>query len=83
MQNSKKTPLAWVIMIVFSSISRTMARAAIAVSVPKAGTALIVRCLHRLARISLAGMGGPAVTPPRATPASVPQGSMVLIVSTR
>jgi len=45
--------------------------------------ALIVRLLPRLVRISPADMVGPALTPPRATPASALQGSVALTVNTR
>jgi hypothetical protein len=67
----------------FCSVSRTMGQAPTIVSVPKAGMALTVRLLPRLARISPVRMGRPAVKPPRATPVNVLQGSVALTVSTR
>jgi hypothetical protein len=70
-------------MFVFRSVSRTTGQTATIVNVPKAGMALTVRLQRRLARISPARMGQLAVTPLRATPVSVPRGSVALAVSIR
>lgn len=76
-------PIANEAFVLLWFICRTRGQAATTVSVPKAGMVLIVRHLPRLARISPAGMVGPAVTPPRATPASALQGSVALTVNIR